>query len=88
MGVRTGRQTGRQAGRQTDRRTDGWRRRDRQINSRADREHIGLKQDQIGTGCFMLVKNEVTGITKKYFLFIASYLVHLFLEGFCCRPFH
>ena len=71
MGVRTGRQTsrqaGRQAGRQTDRRTDGWRWTDRQINSRADREHIGLKQDQIGTGCFMLVKNEVTGITKKSF---------------------
>ena len=56
---------------------------DRQINSRAEREHIGLKQDQIGTSCFMLVKNEVAGITNNSFLFIASYLVHLILEGFC-----
>ena len=84
MGVRTGRQTSRQAGRQAGRQR--WT--DRQINSRADREHIGIKQDQIGTGCFMLVKNEVTGITKKSFLSIASYLAHLILEGFCCRLFH
>ena len=67
---------------------DGDRQTDRQINSRADREHIGLKQDQIGISCFMLVKNEVAGITNKSFLFIASYLVHLILEVFCCRPFH
>ena len=27
-------------------------------------------------------------LQNKHFLFIASYHVHLILEGFCCRPFH
>ena len=73
MGVRTGRQTSRQAGRQAGRQR--WT--DRQINSRADRMHIGLKQDQIGTGCFMLVKNEITGITKKSISFRSVFLANV-----------